>query len=263
SSQVTTAQVTEAVSYALRKGSLIFASVGNDAKVGNLPMYPAATPGVVGVAAVGKNLHRTDFSQYGPQVDMAAPGKDMVHACGGKTGLCTTSGTSDATALASASAALIWSAHPTWTNNQILRVMLNTIGGPTDGAKRNDAIGYGIVRPRIALKTPGDPGPADVYPLPDLAEAEKAASPTPSAKQSEPAKAAAASKGDDGAPWLGIGLGAGALVLAGVATATVVRKRRRTTATAPTPQQGFGPPPVMPGSIPPPPGPNSGNSGAS
>ncbi|MHC5903380.1 type VII secretion-associated serine protease mycosin [Streptomyces sp. S6] len=252
----TTPQVTESVKYALGKGALIFAAVGNSGDKANLPEYPAATPGVVGVAAVGKDLHRTAMSQYGPQVDMAAPGEDMVHACGAKTGLCTTSGTSDATALASASAALIWSAHPTWTNNQVLRVMLNTIGGPTDGAKRNDAIGYGIVRPRIALKTPGDPGPADVYPLPDLAEAEaqQSATPTPSAKESEPAKTATAAKDDDnGTPWLGIGLGAGALVLAGVAAAVVVRKRR--SAAVPTPQQGFGPPPVMPGNVPPSQGP--------
>ncbi|MET8979152.1 type VII secretion-associated serine protease mycosin [Streptomyces sp. NPDC004539] len=254
-----TPEVVDAVKYALKKGSLIFAGVGNDAQKGNLPMHPAATPGVVGVAAVGKDLHRTDFSQYGPQVDMAAPGEDMVHACGGKTGLCTTTGTSDATALASASAALIWSAHPTWTNNQILRVMLNTIGGPTDGAKRNDAIGYGIVRPRIALQNPGDPGPADVYPLPDLAEAANSASPTPSAKASEPAKAAATPKNDNSTtPWLGIGLGTAALAAAALATTAVVRKRR--TATTPQQQphpattpQGFGPPPTMPGHIPPPP----------
>ncbi|MHC5903455.1 type VII secretion-associated serine protease mycosin [Streptomyces sp. S6] len=243
--------VREAVKYALGKGALIFAAVGNSGNGGNQPEYPAATPGVVGVAAVGKDLRRTAESQYGPQVDMAAPGEDMVHACGGETGLCRSHGTSDATALASASAALIWSAHPTWTNNQILRVMLNTIGGPTDGAKRNDAIGYGIVRPRIALKTPGDPGPADVYPLPDLAAAEKVASPTPSVKESEPAKTATAAKDDDGTPWLG--LGAGALVLAGVAAAAVVRKRRTPVQQPPAPHQGFGPPPTMPGSIPPPP----------
>ncbi|MFM9614683.1 type VII secretion-associated serine protease mycosin [Streptomyces niveiscabiei] len=269
----TTKQVTDSVKYALEKGSLIFAGVGNDAQKGNLVMYPAATPGVVGVAAVGKNLGRTEFSEYGPQVDMAAPGEDMVHACGGKTGLCTSSGTSDATALASASAALIWSVHPTWTNNQILRVMLNTIGGPVDGAKWNNAIGYGIVRPRIALQNPGDPGPANVYPLPDLAAAEKPASPTPtpSAKASEPAKTVAAAKKDDGGTaWLGIGLGAGALAVAGAAAAVVVRRRR--TATPPAPQQpypapqqgfgpppqGFGPPPTMPGSVPPPPGQDTG-----
>ncbi|WP_079056876.1 type VII secretion-associated serine protease mycosin, partial [Streptomyces niveiscabiei] len=137
-------QLTDAVKYALDKGALIFAAVGNTGDQANLPEYPSVTPGVVGVAAVGRNLHRTAESQFGPQVDMAAPGEDMVHACGTKSGVCKSSGTSDATALASASAALIWSVHPTWTNNQVLRVMLNTIGGPTDGAKRNDAIGYGI-----------------------------------------------------------------------------------------------------------------------
>ncbi|MGJ3559810.1 S8 family serine peptidase [Streptomyces sp. INA 01156] len=165
-------QLTAAVKYALDKGSLIFAGVGNDGDKANEVMYPAATPGVVGVAAVGKDLRRTAESEYGPQVDMAAPGEDIVAACGSETGLCRTHGTSNATALASASAALIWSVHPDWTNNQVLRVMLNTIGGPTDGAKRNDSIGYGIVRPRVALQNPGDQGPADVYPLPDLAAAE-------------------------------------------------------------------------------------------
>ncbi|MFM9444510.1 type VII secretion-associated serine protease mycosin [Streptomyces acidiscabies] len=261
----TTPQVTDSVKYALGKGALIFAAAGNTGDKANLPEYPAATPGVVGVAAVGKDLRRTAASQYGPQVDMAAPGEDMVHACGGKTGLCTTSGTSDSTALASASAALIWSVHPTWTNNQVLRVMLNTIGGPTDGAKRNDAIGYGIVRPRIALQTPGDPGPANVYPLPDLAAAEKSPSPAPSAKASEPAKAVAATKDDDATPWLGIGLGAAALAAAGAA-ATAVARKRRTPPTPqqpqnqpyPAPQQGFGPPPTMPTNVPPPPPHNPG-----
>jgi subtilisin family serine protease len=163
----------------------------------------------------------------------------MVHACGGKTGLCMTKGTSDATALASASAALIWSVHPNWTNNQVLRVMLNTIGGPTDGAKRNDSIGYGIVRPRIALTNPGDPGSADQYPLPDLAAA-ASASPTPGtganapeAPSSPPAtdqSSAAASSSDDGDTTLWVGLGIGAVAVLGVAIAVTSAVRGRRTA---------------------------------
>jgi type VII secretion-associated serine protease mycosin len=231
---MSTPELTEAVRYALGKGSLVFAAVGNDADKTHHIDYPAATPGVVGVAAVGKNLRRTSWSQYGPQVDLSAPGEDMVHACGGKTGLCKTSGTSDATALASASAALIWSKHPTWTNNQVLRVMLNTIGGPTDGAKRNDSIGYGIVRPRVALQNPGDPGPADEYPLPDLAAADSA-SPSAeatgpngtSAKSKENSTEAAASAEDGGSGpfWIGLGVGA-AVLLGGAVTAVVVGRRR-------------------------------------
>ncbi|MFE2260357.1 type VII secretion-associated serine protease mycosin [Streptomyces griseosporeus] len=245
-SSVTDPELTASVKYALDRGSLIFAGVGNSAEEGNPVIYPAATPGVVGVAAVGRNLKRTSFSEFGPQVDIAAPGEDMVHACGGKTGLCIGEGTSDATALASASAALIWSKHPTWTNNQVLRVMLNTIGGPTDGAKRNDSIGYGIVRPRIALQNPGDPGPADVYPLPDLKAAEKTTSPSADASASQgagaPAKgedsdvnASAAKDSGNSTLWVVVGVGAAVLLAAVVAAVAVSRRRRRQVLPPPPP----------------------------
>ncbi|MFB9574463.1 type VII secretion-associated serine protease mycosin [Streptomyces yanii] len=228
-------QLTNAVKYALDKGSLVFAGTGNDAKTGNVVKYPGATPGAVGVGAIGKNLKKAGESQFGPQVDLSAPGDEMIHACSSKTHLCTSHGTSDATALA----ALIWSKHPDWTNNQVLRVMLNTASGPTDGAKRNDYVGYGAVRPRIALKTPGNPGPVGVYPLPDLAAAEY---PAPSAK---PSKATRGSEGNDKpaavAPaddksntGLWIGLGAAALIGAAVAV-PAVRSRRRKSVTGATP----------------------------
>ncbi|MFE9996433.1 type VII secretion-associated serine protease mycosin [Streptomyces avermitilis] len=229
------AELTAAVKYALENGSLIFAAVGNSGNKGNQVEYPAATPGVVGVGAVGKDLRKTAESEFGPQVDMAAPGEDMVEACGTETGLCKSHGTSDATALASASAALIWSKHPTWTNNQVLRVMLNTIGGPTDGSKRNDSIGYGIVRPRVAFQDPGNPGPALAYPLPDFPAA---ASPSPGdAASKEPAAqakgdnaAAEASSKGNGHSMLWIALGVGVVILGGAVTAAVIGKRRRSIA---------------------------------
>ncbi|MFD5117644.1 type VII secretion-associated serine protease mycosin [Streptomyces sp. NPDC058385] len=249
-------KIAKAVDFALQKGVLIFAGTGNDGDKGNSLSFPAATPGVVGVGAIGKDLHRAAWSTHGAQVDMSAPGEDMLHACGGKTGLCKTDGTSDATAIASASAALIWSKHPNWTNNQVLRVMLNTIGGPTDGAKRNDGIGYGIVRPRIALKTPGDPGPADKYPLPDYpVAAAKSPSPQPSKAEDDDksAERAAASEGDDSNTplWIGIGVGAAVVIAAGVALG-VIRSRKRGAAQqppaypyapVPTPAPGPGQPP--------------------
>lgn len=226
----------EAVKYALSKGKLIFASVGNDGDTVNRVGYPSATPGVVGVGAVNPDGSPTKESQHGAQVDMTAPGIDIVTACAGKTGLCTTHGTSDASALASASAALLWSAHPTWTNNQILRVLLNTAGKPEDGAMRNDWVGYGAVRPRIAIPTPGDPGPADVFPLPDLAAAEGKGngSPAPSSGEKTPRspapQAAASASQDDGLgtlPWIALGVGA-CLLIGGAVTAVVVRRTNRT-----------------------------------
>ena len=228
-------QMIDAVKYALDKGSLIFAGVGNDGKKANLTKYPAATPGVVGVGAIGKDLKKTPESQNGWYVDLSAPGDEMIHACQGSTNLCKSHGTSDATALVSASAALIWSKHPDWTNNQVLRVMLNTAGGPTSGAERNDYVGYGAVRPGAALTKPGDPGPADEYPLPDPPEAP---SPTPSATPSkapaagpqqskQPAAAAPADdNGGNTALWVGLGVGGAALI--GAAGVTVaIRSRQR------------------------------------
>ena len=220
----------EAVKYALSKGKLVFAAVGNSGDSLNEVEYPAATPGVVGVGAVDANGDATKESQHGPQVDLSAPGIDIVSACAGKTGVCKGHGTSAASALASASAALLWSAHPDWTNNQILRVLLNTAGSPRDGVVRNDYVGYGVVRPRIALPTPGDPGPADVYPLRDLAAAEAGAPPSEAATPRPPAPGPQAqTQKDDGnsgtLPWIALGTGV-CLLIGGAVTAVVVRRTK-------------------------------------
>ncbi|MFG2148626.1 type VII secretion-associated serine protease mycosin [Streptomyces sp. NPDC048696] len=227
-------ELTNAVKYASAKGSLVFAAAGNSGDKGNRIEYPGATPGVVGVSAVDKKIEATKESEHGPQVDLAAPGEEMVSACTGGTEICSGHGTSGATALASASAALIWSKYPQWTNNQVLRVMLNTAGGPKNGDKRSDYIGYGVVRPRIALKTPGDPGPANEWPLPDLAAANSPspqASTSPSASPSgKPAPATAASDSGSGGgsnTGLWVGVGAAGIVVAAVAV-LLVRSRRRT-----------------------------------
>ncbi|MFJ6622592.1 S8 family serine peptidase [Kitasatospora sp. NPDC091335] len=148
------------------KGVLVFASVGNGADKGNLVEYPGALPGVVGVGASDQNGTVTAESERGPQVAFIAPGQDVMSACTGATGYCKSHGTSDSTALVSASAALVWAVHKDWTGNQVLRVLINTAGKPNDGSPRNDIVGYGAVRPRIALTDPGDPGPADVSPIP-------------------------------------------------------------------------------------------------
>jgi hypothetical protein len=112
--------------------------------------------------------------------------------------------------------------------------MLNTVSAPTSGNKRNDHVGYGAVRPLRALRTPGDPGPADEYPLPDLAAA---ASKSPSAEAAEPAAskdaetkqpadAASESQGGSSATlWISLGVGA-AVIIGTAVTLSVVRSRR-------------------------------------
>ncbi|MDQ0810818.1 type VII secretion-associated serine protease mycosin [Streptomyces sp. B3I7] len=231
---VGTPQLESAVKYALDKGKLLFAAVGNSGNTSNLPGFPAATPGVVGVGAADQNGKVVSFSQRGAQVDLVAPGVNMIHTCLGGSQVCESKGTSDATAIASASAALIWSAHPDWTNNQVLRVMLNTASKPSGGEKHSDFVGYGGVRPRVALASPGDPGPADEYPLPDLAAASK--SPSQTSKSSETADKSAEDKpgttavpknadGDNTPLWIGLGITAAAL-LGTAFTVLAIRARR-------------------------------------
>ncbi|WP_234435067.1 MULTISPECIES: S8 family serine peptidase [Streptomyces] len=183
------AKLNQILANARAKGVLVFAAAGNEAQSGNQIDYPGGLPNVAGVGAVDQNGTVTDESERGPQVALVAPGKDTVAPCPGPTGYCKGHGTSDATALASASAALVWSVHPDWTANQVLRVLINTAGRSNGGDGRTDGAGWGAVRPRIALTDPGDPGPADVSPLPADA-ATPSAAPSASASASAPVSSA-------------------------------------------------------------------------
>ncbi|MEV0530250.1 type VII secretion-associated serine protease mycosin [Kitasatospora sp. NPDC050463] len=193
-----------AVDHAQAKGSLVVAGVGNSAQSGNPLQYPAALPGVLGIGAVDREGNVTAESEQGPQVDLVAPGIDIFNACTANSGYCKGHGTSDATALVSASAALVWAVHPDWTANQVLRVLINTAGKPSDGAARADNVGYGAVRPRVALTTPGDPGPADVNPIPEapVGGAAPTAAPSSSAPSAtaKPSSAAPTAQGTDSSP---------------------------------------------------------------
>lgn len=61
-----------AVAQALKAGVTVVAASGNDGsnKVG----YPAALPGVIAVGAMDVNETKADFSQYGPELSVVAPG---------------------------------------------------------------------------------------------------------------------------------------------------------------------------------------------
>ncbi|WP_234433324.1 type VII secretion-associated serine protease mycosin [Streptomyces sp. NRRL WC-3549] len=216
-----TAALEWAVEYALTKGKLVFAAVGDSEGYRRQVQYPARIPGVVGVAALDKDRSATQTSAWGPQVDLSAPGEDILSACDEGAGLCKNSGTAVASAVAAASAALIWSVHPDWTANQVLRVMVSTASGPTTGDVRSDYIGYGIVRPLRVLQSPGDPGAAERYPLPDYT--------APSAPQgAESAASVGPGSGPGTAFVVSLGVCATGLLCLAVALPLLVADRRRT-----------------------------------
>ncbi|MFV2118042.1 S8 family serine peptidase [Streptomyces sp. Act-28] len=165
-----TESLTEAVKYAHSKGKLMFAAVGNNGNKDNTRSFPAAYPEVVGVAATDPEGRVAEYSQHGRYVDIAAPGNDIPYWCDETfTRYCDgNGGTSAATAIASATAALIWSYHPDWTANQVLRVMLESAGRGEDwepGTVSN-YVGHGVVRPGAHINRGlGKPGAPDINPL--------------------------------------------------------------------------------------------------
>ena len=66
------ATVANAINYAYNKGVTIVAAAGNDAPF--VVDFPANQPNVVAVSSVDDAFALSDFSNYGPEVDFAAPG---------------------------------------------------------------------------------------------------------------------------------------------------------------------------------------------
>lgn len=64
--------VADAINYAYNKGVAIVAAAGNDAPF--VVDFPANQPNVIAVSSVDDALTLSDFSNYGPEVDFAAPG---------------------------------------------------------------------------------------------------------------------------------------------------------------------------------------------
>ncbi|MEU9708117.1 S8 family serine peptidase [Streptomyces sp. NPDC047967] len=232
----------EAVKYAESKGKLVLAGVGNEGHKENWRQYPAAYPEVVGVASADRAGKVSYNSQHAGTVDVASPGSDIPSWCDNsfKSYCDGDGGTSAATAIASASAALVWSLHPDWTANQVLNVLFDTAARDWEDDERSEYLGHGLIRPSMnILKGKGDPGAPDVSPLTkekttDAAEssdpsASTSASPQPAKNGAEGDKAAAVKESDsseDGTPLgLILGLAAGVAVIGGVAYA-VVRRRK-------------------------------------
>ncbi|MEV1026721.1 S8 family serine peptidase [Streptomyces sp. NPDC050264] len=233
-----------AVKYAQSKGKLLFAAVGNDAEKKNSIGYPAAYDNVVGVAASDETGKVGKFSEHGSFVDLAAPGLHLPEWCDATlASYCSDAkGTSSASALASASAALIWSAHPDWTNNQVLRVLTDTASRSWPKDTPSNYLGYGLIRPaRNLLHNEGQPGTANVDPITNQQTTETGSgsdtpsstsasgSSQPSQKASDvPAEAAgseAKSSSDSNTLWIALGAIAAVIVVGGVGFA-VMRARR-------------------------------------
>ena len=122
-------------------GAVIVAAAGNEGD-GTLA-YPAAYPEVVSVAATDNRDARADFSNANSDVEIAAPGVDVLSTLpGGGYGL--NSGTSMATPHVSGVAGVLWQLHPT-ENAMAIRFRLDAAVDDLGPAGKDASFGFGRV----------------------------------------------------------------------------------------------------------------------
>ncbi|MCK2212999.1 S8 family serine peptidase [Actinomadura sp. ATCC 31491] len=148
----------EAVSYALGKGVVLVAAVGNDGqtqyakeKGTSYWSFPAGYPGVIGVAATDKQGRRASFSSDNLSVLVSAPGVG-VPVVNRRSGYELSEGTSSAAALVSGVAALIKSRHPGLRPEQVAQALAASARG-RPAAGYDDQVGFGVVDAAAALNT--------------------------------------------------------------------------------------------------------------
>ncbi|MFA4878347.1 MAG: S8 family peptidase [Methanoregula sp.] len=118
----------DAIDEASTSGVLIVAAAGNSgvpSGAGDTLSYPAKYDGVLSVAAVNKYNHRASWSSTGRHISISAPGVNIRSTIPGST-YATYSGTSMAAPHVAGVAALVYSAHPDWTNEQVRDQIVST-----------------------------------------------------------------------------------------------------------------------------------------
>ncbi len=244
-------QLRKAVNYAVSKDVVLVAGTGNSGSSLGAE-YPAAFPGVVAVGAADSKGEVWDRSTSGPETTLVAPGVSINHAAAkSPTAYASGSGTSDATAYVSATAALIRAKYPNLSAGQVINRMIKSATPPANGAAvPNEHYGYGLVSPAKALEAnPAvDNGPRE-NPLVGRMEA-KGTPPPVGEETDEPTVEPMVPDGDSGGSgttgiWVRLGVGAGLVV--GVVVLVVVlvsraRRRRRGVAAGGYGQPPYGPP---------------------
>ncbi|MCS7286225.1 MAG: S8 family peptidase [Anaerolineae bacterium] len=161
------AVMASAVDYASRKGCLLVAAAGNFAS--NQVLYPAAYPQVMAVSAINYYSGTAWYSNYGPEIEVAAPGGDSFYEI-----LSTLpddwygydAGTSMAAPHVAGLAALIWSVNPGLTAAQVRYCITSTavdLGVPG----RDHYYGYGAINAAEALRARVIRAPTRVFFLAD------------------------------------------------------------------------------------------------
>ena len=147
----------DAVDYALSKGVILVASVGNSGNTSIL--YPAKYPQVIAVGAVDSTNNRAGTSNYGPELDMVAPGVSIYSSVIG--GYDYKSGTSMAAPFVSGLAAILRGYSADYSPDTIAWAIQSTaldLGAPG----WDEFYGFGLIQVDRAIYSVLPPTPTEV-----------------------------------------------------------------------------------------------------
>jgi type VII secretion-associated serine protease mycosin len=216
-----------AISTAARMDSVVVAAAGNKSDTLQLA-YPAAIPDVLAVGATDRNGKHANFSVTSPEVDLCAPGVDIVTTFQ-RDKYQKGNGTSQAAAIVSGAAALVRAKFPELSAPEVIHRLTATAkdNGPPG---RDDQCGYGvldIVKALTADVPPLNPstGAGSVSSAPSATASAMSGTSGPTGSGAS-AGASPAPKSSSSALPIFAGIGAAVIAL-GAALAFVVRRRRR------------------------------------
>ena len=211
-------QETDAVAYAVAKDAVVVAAAGNTARGDTRVVTPARIPGVIAVTGFDQSGQFWSGSVQGPEAALCAPGPGIV-STDSPTGYRIGDGTSDATAIVSAVAAMVRARYPNLDAANVINRLIRTAddAGPPG---RDPQYGFGRINPLRALTEQVAPVTANPLGSPG----QPSAGPTVKASSGATAGAGAAHTG--GGPATPVLLGAGGLLVILVVVAFVVVARR-------------------------------------
>ena len=144
--------IEEAVNKALEKNIVIVAAAGNTGDA--TPSYPAAYEGVISVGSTNEEKKLSNFSSFGPSIDVVAPGEDIystIYDYEKKSTFMSLDGTSMASPMVAGIASLLLSKYPQLTPTQVEYILEHS--AQDLGAEGYDTkYGNGLVDPVKALQ---------------------------------------------------------------------------------------------------------------
>lgn len=145
--------IEDMINEAQREGIVVVAAAGNS--FSGRPHYPASFDNVISVAAIDRFNRATSFTNYGPTVDVAAPGEEILSCIPGARYV-EARGTSMAAPHVAGVAALVKAARPDFSNEDIQKILKMAVD-PVDSA---EYIGTGRINAHKALQFMEPPPPA-------------------------------------------------------------------------------------------------------